>query len=146
MPLTLCWPYCRSVRVEGFSPRNPILPWVGATLSWCRRLRCSLYQIFFGGWYLFGMTIEDVAEKADVWSEAIKKIVKAVAAAVVALATAIGALLAWWPSKEQTPPPPALIEGTGYGPQCSQLYNTIDHTWTESQWTVWESLRRDLQC
>ena len=103
-------------------------------------------RFFLGGWYLFGMTIEDVAEKADVWSEAIKKIVKAIAAAVVALATAIGALLAWWPSGEQAPPPPALIEGTGYGPQCSQLYNTIDHTWTESQWTVWESLRRDLQC
>ena len=28
------------------------------------------------------MTIEDVAEKADIWSEAIKKIVKAVTAAV----------------------------------------------------------------
>ena len=34
--LTLYWPYCRSFRVEGFSPRNPILPWVRATLSWCR--------------------------------------------------------------------------------------------------------------
>ena len=37
MRLTLYWPYCRSVRVEGFAPRNPILPWVGATLSWCHR-------------------------------------------------------------------------------------------------------------
>ena len=93
------------------------------------------------------MTIEDVAEKADVWSEAIKKIVKAIAAAVVALATAIGALLAWWPAGETEPaPPPALIQNSGYSPQCSQLYNTIDHTWTESQWTVWESLRRDLDC
>ncbi len=40
--LTLYWPYCRSVRVEGFAPRNPILPWVGAVLSRCRRLRCLL--------------------------------------------------------------------------------------------------------
>ena len=31
------------------------------------------------------MTIEDVADKADAWSEAIKKIVKAISAAVVAL-------------------------------------------------------------
>ena len=43
-------------------------------------------------------------------------------------------------------PEPAVLTGTGYSPQCSQLYNTIDHTWTESQWTVWEQLRRDLGC
>jgi hypothetical protein len=93
------------------------------------------------------MTIEDVAEKADVWSEAIKKIVKAIVAAVVALATAIGALLAWWPSgKQDPPPPPALIQNAGYSPQCSQLYNTIEHTWTEQQWSVWEKLKRDLEC
>tara|TARA_B100000405_G_scaffold202287_1_gene141851 strand:+ start:520 stop:807 length:288 start_codon:yes stop_codon:yes gene_type:complete len=95
------------------------------------------------------MTIEDVAEKADVWSEAIKKIVKSIAAAAVALATAIGALLAWWPfgADEPLPPPaPAVLQGTGYGPQCSQLYNTIDHTWTESQWSVWEQLRKDMSC
>lgn len=95
------------------------------------------------------MTIEDVAEKADVWSEAIKKIVKSIAAAAVALATAIGALLAWWPfgADEPLPPPaPAVLQGTGYGPQCSQLYNTIDHTWTESQWSVWEQLRKDMGC
>ena len=95
------------------------------------------------------MTIEDVAEKADVWSEAIKKIVKSIAAAAVALATAIGALLAWGPfgADEPLPPPaPAVLQGTGYGPQCSQLYNTIDHTWTESQWSVWEQLRKDMSC
>ena len=95
------------------------------------------------------MTIEDVAEKADVWSEAIKKIVKSIAAAAVALATAIGALLAWWPfgADEPLPPPaPAVLQGTGYGPQCSQLYNTIEHTWTEAQWSVWEGLRKDLGC
>ena len=91
------------------------------------------------------MTIEDVAEKADIWSEAIKKIVKAITAAVVALGTAIAALLAWWPSSAPSEPEPVL-GGMGYGPQCSQLYNTIDHTWTESQWTVWESLKRDMNC
>ena len=38
------------------------------------------------------MTIEDVAERADAWSGAIKKIVKAVSAAGIAIATAIAAL------------------------------------------------------
>jgi len=93
------------------------------------------------------MTIEDVADKADVWSEAIKKIVKAITAAGVALAVAVGGLLAWWPfGKEEPVPPPALIQNTGYTPQCSQLYSAIDHTWTESQWTVWERLRNDMDC
>jgi len=93
------------------------------------------------------MTIEDVAEKADAWSEAIKKIVKSITAAAVALATAIGALLMWWPFGGNTSPVgEPLLQDTGYGPQCSQLYNTIDHTWTESQWTVWEGLKRDMDC
>jgi len=93
------------------------------------------------------MTIEDVADKADAWSEAIKKIIKAITASAVALATAIGALLMWWPSgSNESPISEPVLQGTGYGPQCSQLYNTIDHTWTESQWTVWESLKRDMDC
>ena len=72
------------------------------------------------------MTIEDVADKADVWSEAIKKIVKAITAAGVALAVAIGGLLAWWPFGEtDPPPPPALIQNAGYSPQCSQLYSAL---------------------
>ena len=93
------------------------------------------------------MTIEDVAEKADIWSEAIKKIVKAVTAAGVALGTAIAAMLTLWPSGDSAPDTiPDVLTGAGYGPQCSQLYNTIEHTWTESQWTVWEGLKRDLGC
>jgi hypothetical protein len=93
------------------------------------------------------MTIKDVAEKADAWSEAIKKIVKAITAAGVALAVAVGGLLAWWPSGKQEPAPvPALIQDAGYSAQCSQLYSAIDITWTESQWTVWEKLKRDLEC
>jgi hypothetical protein len=93
------------------------------------------------------MTIEDVADKADAWSEAIKKIIKAITASAVALATAIGALLMWWPSgSNESPVSEPVLQGTGYGPQCSQLYNTIDHTWTESQWTVWEGLKRDMDC
>ena len=92
------------------------------------------------------MTIEDVADKADVWSEAIKKIIKAISAAGIALGTAIAALLALWPSGEVPEEVPALLQGTGYGPQCSQLYNTIDQNWTEQQWAVWEQLKRDLNC
>tara|TARA_B000000441_G_scaffold5802_1_gene3663 strand:- start:40 stop:318 length:279 start_codon:yes stop_codon:yes gene_type:complete len=92
------------------------------------------------------MTIEDVADRADAWSEAIKKIIKAISAAGIALGTGIAALLALWPSSETTEPTPDVLTGTGWGPQCSQLYNTIDHTWTESQWTVWEQLKRDMNC
>tara|TARA_B100000959_G_C14776823_1_gene539858 strand:+ start:109 stop:390 length:282 start_codon:yes stop_codon:yes gene_type:complete len=93
------------------------------------------------------MTIEDVADKADAWSEAIKKIIKAITAAGIATATAIGALLMWWPfGSDPEPEIPPLLQGTGYGPQCSQLYNTIDHNWTEQQWVVWEKLKRDLDC
>ena len=91
------------------------------------------------------MTIEDVADRADAWSGAIKRIIKAISAAVVALAGAVMALLTLWPS-DNSPPEPAGSIVTGYGPQCSQLYNTIEHTWTESQWAVWETLRRDLNC
>ena len=96
------------------------------------------------------MTIEDVADRADAWSKAIKTIVKAISAAGIAIGTAVAARIAVWPSGDtpnHPPPPPAAVaEGMGYGPQCSQLYNTIEHTWTESQWTVWESLKRDLGC
>ncbi len=92
------------------------------------------------------MDIEEVAEKADAWSEAIKKIVKAITAGAVALATAIGALLMWWPFGKEEVVPPALIKNAGYSAQCSQLYNTIDHNWTEQQWTVWEKLKRDMEC
>ena len=44
------------------------------------------------------MSIEDVADRADVWSDAIKKIVKAVTAAVVACVAAVSAVLMMWPS------------------------------------------------
>ena len=92
------------------------------------------------------MTIEDVAEQADVWSEAIKKIIKAISAAGIAVGTGIAALLALWPSGDTPEEVPSLLKGTGYGPQCSQLYNTIDHNWTEQQWAVWETLRIDMDC
>ena len=92
------------------------------------------------------MSIEDVAETADVWSEAIKKIVAAITAAVVALIAAVSGVSMLWSDDDE---PVAVVRTDlvpGYGPQCSQLYNTIDHTWTESQWSVWESLRKDLGC
>ena len=93
------------------------------------------------------MSIEDVAERADVWSEAIKKIVKAITAAGVALAAAIGGLLMWWPFGVGEPEEPiGLIGGAGYGAQCSQLYSAIDITWTEQQWSVWEQLKKDMDC
>ena len=42
------------------------------------------------------MTIEDVAETADVWSKAIKKIVAAITAAVVALIAAVSGVSMKW--------------------------------------------------
>ena len=92
------------------------------------------------------MTIEEVAERADAWSEAIKKILKALSAVGVALAAAISALLMWWPTNTSEPTNTGISQNNGYTPQCSQLYNTIEHTWTEQQWSVWEKLRRDMDC
>ena len=92
------------------------------------------------------MTIEEVAERADAWSEAIKKILKAISAAGVALAAAISALLMWWPNGGEEPDNTGRLHNGGYGPQCSQLFNTIEHNWTEQQWSVWEKLKIDLGC
>ena len=94
------------------------------------------------------MSIEDVAERTDVWAASIKKIIKAITAAVVALIAGISGLMMLWPGNEKSDPAPIVRTDlvTGYGPQCSQFYNTIDHTWTESQWSVWEKLRKDMGC
>ena len=93
------------------------------------------------------MTIEDVAEKADKWSQAVNKIMKAVAAAAVAIGTAIGGIVMLWPGGEEAPVDSgSIVYGVGYSPQCSQLMDSIDHNWSEGQWSVWESLRRDMGC
>lgn len=94
------------------------------------------------------MSIEDVAERADVWSSAIKKIVAAITAAVVALIAAISGISMVWSGDDQ--PVEVRTEyvggGTTFGPQCAQLMSTIEHTWTEQQWSVWEKLRKDMGC
>lgn len=93
------------------------------------------------------MSFEDVAEKADKWSQLITRITKSLAAAAIAVGTAIGGLVMLWPTNEQPVADPAsIVAGAGYSPQCSQLMNSIDHNWTESQWSVWESLRKDVGC
>ena len=93
------------------------------------------------------MTIEVVAEKADKWSQAVSKITKAVAAAVIAIGTAVGGVIMLWPGGEDVVPDSgSIVYGVGYTPQCSQLMDSIDHNWSESQWTVWEKLRRDMGC
>ena len=93
------------------------------------------------------MSIEDVAEKADVWSEAVKKIIKAITAAVVALIAAISGVTMLWSGDDSEPAPIVRTDFVpGYGPQCSQLMSAIDHTWTEQQWYVWEQLRKDMSC
>ena len=46
------------------------------------------------------MSIEDVAERTDVWAESIKKIIKAITAAVVALIAGISGLMMLWPGNE----------------------------------------------
>ena len=56
-----------------------------------------------------------------------------------------GITMLW--SNDEEPVPVVRTEFVpGYGPQCSQLMNTIEHTWTESQWAVWERLRKDMGC
>ena len=92
------------------------------------------------------MEIEDVAEKATNWSDAIKKIVAAITAAAVALIAAVSGVSMLWSDDEEPAPVVRTDLVPGYGPQCSQLYNTIEHTWTEAQWSVWESLRKDMNC
>ena len=92
------------------------------------------------------MEIEDVAEKATIWSDAIKKIVAAITAAAVALIAAVSGGSMLWADDEEPAPVVRTDLVPGYGPQCSQLYNTIEHTWTEAQWSVWESLRKDMNC
>ena len=92
------------------------------------------------------MTIEDVAEKADVWSNAIKKIVAAITAAVVALIAAVAGGSRVWADDD---PVPVTIETNfvgDFGPQRSQLMSKIEHTWTEQQWSVWEQLRKSMGC
>ena len=92
------------------------------------------------------MTLEEVAETADVWSKAIKKIVAAISAAAVALIAAVSGITMLWSNDDEPAPIVRTDLVPGYGPQCSQLYNTIDHTWTESQWAVWERLKKDMNC
>jgi hypothetical protein len=97
------------------------------------------------------MSIEDVADKADVWSEAIKKIIKAITAAVVALVAGVSGLMMLWPDSGSEPEPVRIETeyvggGSSFGPQCSQLMSTIEHTWTEQQWSVWEQLRKSMGC
>ena len=92
------------------------------------------------------MEIEDVAEKATSWSDAIKKIVAAITAAAVALIAAVSGVSMLWSDDEEPAPVVRTDLVPGYGPQCSQLYNTIEHTWTEAQWSVWEALRKDMNC
>ena len=92
------------------------------------------------------MEIEDVAEKATIWSDAIKKIVAAITAAAVALIAAVSGVSMLWSDDEEPAPVVRTDLVPGYGPQCSQLYNTIEHTWTEAQGAVWESLRKDMNC
>tara|TARA_R100000781_G_scaffold1867_1_gene3179 strand:- start:652 stop:942 length:291 start_codon:yes stop_codon:yes gene_type:complete len=93
--------------------------------------------------------IEDVAERASIWSDAIKKIVAAITAAVVALIAAVSGVTMLWSDDDSEP---VRIEteyvggGSSFGPQCSQLMSTIEHTWTEQQWSVWEQLRKSMGC
>lgn len=74
------------------------------------------------------MEIEDVAEKATIWSDAIKKIVAAITAAAVALIAAVSGVSMLWSDDEEPAPVVRTDLVPGYGPQCSQLYNTIEHT------------------
>ena len=74
------------------------------------------------------MEIEDVAEKATIWSDAIKKIVAAITAAAVALIAAVSGVSMLWSDDEEPAPVVRTDLVPGYGPQCSQLYNCLLYT------------------
>jgi hypothetical protein len=91
------------------------------------------------------MTIEDIAERSNAWRESIELIVKNLKAIGALIVGLIVAAIAFWPSSgENVPPPPDKPA------PCVALFNTLNanaiSNWTESEWGVFESAKRSLEC
>ena len=90
------------------------------------------------------MTIEDIAERSDVWRDSIEHIlknVKAIIGAVIAAGIGVGA---FWPSGGPEPTAPVTDEA------CVALLESLNdesvRQWSEEQWGVFEASQRALEC
>tara|TARA_Y100001938_G_C8101612_1_gene442255 strand:- start:4214 stop:4489 length:276 start_codon:yes stop_codon:yes gene_type:complete len=90
------------------------------------------------------MSIEDVAERSDVWRDSIKHIldnVKAIAGAIIAAGIGIWA---FWPNSAPEPTAPVTEEA------CVALLESLNdpsvRSWTEEQWSVFEQSQIALEC
>ena len=90
------------------------------------------------------MTIEDIAERSDVWRDSIEHILKNVKAIVGALIAAVIGAWAFWPSTDPEPTAPITDEA------CVALLASLNdesvRNWSEEQWGVFEASQRELEC
>ena len=90
------------------------------------------------------MTIEDIAERSDVWRDSIEHILKNVKAIVGALIAAVIGVWAFWPSGDPEPTAPITDEA------CVALLGSLNdesvRNWSEEQWGVFEASQRALDC
>ncbi len=90
------------------------------------------------------MTIEDIAERSDVWRDSIEHILKNVKAIAGAVIAAIIGVWAFWPNSDPVPTAPVTEEA------CVALLESLNEpsvrSWTAAQWSVFEQSRIALEC
>ena len=90
------------------------------------------------------MTIEDIAERSDVWRDSIEHILKNVKAIIGAVIGAGIGVWAFWPSGGPEPTAPVTDEA------CVALLESLNdesvRQWSEEQWGVFEASQRALEC
>ena len=90
------------------------------------------------------MTIEDIAERSDVWRASIEHILKNVKAIVGAVIAAGIGVWAFWPDGQPEPTAPVTDEA------CVALLESLNdesvRDWSEEQWGVLEASQRALEC
>ena len=89
------------------------------------------------------MTIEDIAERSDVWRDSIEHILKNVKAIIGAVIAAGIGVWAFWPSGGPEPTAPVTDEA------CVALLESLNdesvRQWSEEQWGVFEASHRALE-
>jgi len=90
------------------------------------------------------VTIEDIAERSDVWRDSIEHILKNVKAIIGALVAAGIGVWAFWPNSDPVPTAPVTPEA------CVALLASLNDdsvkNWSEEQWGVFEASQRALEC
>lgn len=90
------------------------------------------------------MTIEDIAERSDVWRDSIEHILKNVKAILGAIIAAGIGVWAFWPDGAAEPTAPVTEEA------CVALLESLNdpsvRSWTEEQWSVFEQSQIALEC